>query len=61
VAPIAHDSLAIPRAHLVHPKEDYKKVKLLLKKFNYDSDKWDVCGDIKMLGFLSVLQSYEAS
>ena len=34
-------------------------VKLLLEKFNYDSDKWDVCCDIKMLGFLLVLQGYK--
>ena len=55
MAPIAHDSIAIPIAHLVHLKEDYKNVKLLLEKFKCDSDKWDVCGDIKVLGFLLVL------
>ena len=57
---IARDSIAIPIAHLVHLKEDYKNVKLLLEKFKCDSDKWDVCGDIKVLGFLIVLQGYEA-
>ena len=53
--PIAYGSIAIPIAHLVHLKEDYKNVKLLLEKFKYDGDKWDVCSDIKVLGFLIVL------
>ena len=51
MAPIAHGSIAIPIDHLVHLKEDYKNVKLLLERFNYDSDKLNVCGDIKMLEF----------
>ena len=60
MALIAHGSIAIPINYLVHLKEDYKNVKLLLEKFNYDSDKWDVCCDIKLLGFLLLLQGYEA-
>ena len=59
MAPVDHDSIAISIDHLVYLKEDYKNVKLLLEKFNYDSDKWDVCCDIRMLGFLLVLQGYK--
>ena len=59
MAPIAHGSIAIPIHYLVHLNEDYKNVKLLLEKFNFDSDKWHVCCDIKMLGFLFVLQDYK--
>lgn len=47
---------SIPVAHSAHLKEDYKNVKLLLDKINYDRYKWDVCGDFKMLGFLLGLQ-----
>ena len=47
---------SIPVAHSVHLKEDYKNVKLLLEKINYDSYKWDVCGDFKMLAFILGLQ-----
>ena len=53
--PIAYDSIAIPIAYLDHLKEDYKNVKLLLEKFKCDSDKWDVCGDVNVLGYLIVL------
>ena len=56
MAPIGlvHDSIAIPIAHLVHLKVDNKNVKLLLEKLKCDIDKWDVCGDVNVLGFLIV-------
>lgn len=60
MAPMTFGSMAISIANLLHLKEDYKNVKLLLEKFKYDRNKWDVCGDIKMLGFLHVLQGCEA-
>ena len=50
----AYGSIAIHIAYLMHMKVDYKNVKLLLEKFKYDSDKRDVCGDLKILEFLIV-------
>lgn len=37
--------LSVPVGHSVHLKEDYQKVKTLLKKIKYDDYKCDLCGD----------------
>ena len=47
---------SIPVAHSTHLKEDYDNVKFLLEKINYNKYQWDVCGDLKMIGFLLGLQ-----
>ena len=46
----------IPVAHSTHLKENYDNVKCMLGKINYNRHKWDVCGDLKMIGFLLGLQ-----
>jgi hypothetical protein len=47
---------SIPVAHSANLKEEYKNVKILLEKIQYNVHKWDVCGDFKMLGFYLGLQ-----
>lgn len=47
---------SIPLAHSVHLKESYENVKTLLEKLNYDTFKFDVIGDFKIISFLMGLQ-----
>jgi hypothetical protein len=47
---------SIPVAHSVQLKENYANVKFLLEKISYNQHQWVLCGDFKMLGFLTGLQ-----
>ena len=42
----------IPLAHLVHIKEEYQYIKILLSALKYDQYSWEVIGDFKMVAFL---------
>ena len=47
---------SIPLAHSVQMKENYDNVKQMMEVLNYQTHRWDVCGDFKMIGFLLGLQ-----
>ena len=47
---------SIPVGHSTILKENYTNVKFLLNKLNYEQHSWLVCGDFKMIGFLTGLQ-----
>ena len=48
---------SVPVAHSVHLKETYHNLKLLLEKVKYAEHKWQVCGDLKVIGMLLGQQS----
>ena len=47
---------SIPLAHAVDMKETYESMSLILNAISYDTYKWQICGDLKVIGLLLVLQ-----
>lgn len=47
----------IPIAHSTKLKEEYENVKKVLQKIEYESHKWSICVDLKMVNFLLGQQS----
>ena len=47
---------SIPVGHLVHNKESYEKMRILMEAINYDKFKWQICGDLKVIALLLGLQ-----
>ncbi|EFN83122.1 hypothetical protein EAI_10361, partial [Harpegnathos saltator] len=43
--------------HSTQLKEEYSNLKLVLEKINYSAHKWQICGDIKILGMILGQQS----
>lgn len=43
---------SIPVAYSVHLKESYQNMKVLLEAIKYSSHKWNLCGDLKVIGML---------
>ena len=43
---------SIPVGHSVHNKESYENMKILIEAINYDKFKWQICGDLKVIGLL---------
>ena len=43
---------SIPIAHSVHLKESYQNMKVLLDVIKYSSHRWNLCGDLKVIGML---------
>ena len=43
-------------AHSVTMKETYENMRILLDKINCDRYKWQICGDLKVIAILVVLQ-----
>lgn len=48
---------AIPIGHSTVLKESYESFQILLEKIKYNSHKWLICGDFKMINLLVGLQS----
>ncbi|KAL4131092.1 hypothetical protein QTP88_008441 [Uroleucon formosanum] len=46
----------IPIAHSVHLKESYDNMKILLDAIKYNTYKWQICGDLKVIGMLMGMQ-----
>jgi len=38
---------SVPVGHSVHNKEPYENTKVLMEAINYDTLKWQICGDLK--------------
>jgi hypothetical protein len=36
---------SIPVSHSMHNKESYENMKILMESINYDTFKWQICGD----------------
>jgi hypothetical protein len=47
---------SIPVGHSVHNKEPYENMKILMQAINYDTFKWQICGDLKVIALLLGLQ-----
>ena len=47
---------SVPLAHAANMKESYESMKLLLGKIKYDEFKWKLCGDLKVVALLLVMQ-----
>lgn len=47
---------SIPLAHAVGMKETYESMSQILNSINYDAYKWQICGDLKVIGLLLGLQ-----
>ena len=47
---------SIPIAHTVHLKETYDNMQVLLQAIKYESHKWKICGDLKVIALLMGLQ-----
>ena len=47
---------SIPVAHSVQMKEDRESIKILVELIQDNDHNWDMCGDFKMIAFLSGLQ-----
>ena len=47
---------SIPVAHSVTMKETYENMRMLLDRINYNRYKWQICGDLKVIGILVGLQ-----
>jgi len=48
--------LSIPAGHAVHMKETYENLKQLLYKLQYSKYGWHICGYLKVVSLLMVLQ-----
>ena len=48
---------SIPIAHSTTLKEKYEEMKIVLEKFSYNTHKWVICVDLKMVNFLLGQQS----
>jgi len=46
----------IPIAHSVHLTESYDNMKILLDAIKYNTYKWQICGDLKVIGMLMGMQ-----
>lgn len=47
----------VPIAHSTIMQEKYENIEVLLKKINYETHKWQVCGDLKIITILLGQQS----
>ncbi|KAJ8716001.1 hypothetical protein PYW08_013286 [Mythimna loreyi] len=47
---------SVPVAYAIDMKETYESMALILKSINYDRFKWQLCGDLKVIGLLLGLQ-----
>jgi hypothetical protein len=47
---------SVPLAYSVHMKETHGSMHSLLNCIDYDKYKWKMCGDLKVLGLLLVMQ-----
>ena len=43
---------SMPVGCSVHNKESYENMKILMEAINYDKFKWQICGDLKVIGLL---------
>jgi hypothetical protein len=43
---------SIPVGHSVHNKESDENMKILMDAINYNKFKWQICGDLKVIGLL---------
>ena len=48
---------SMPIGHAVHMKETYENMKVLLNKIKYTQHNWSLCGDLKVVGWLTGMQS----
>lgn len=54
-----HNGNKIPSirlAHAVDLKESYESMSQILNSINFDAYKWQICGDVKVIGLLLGLQ-----
>ena len=47
---------SVPIAHSVHLKEKYENIEILLESIQYNTYKWNICGDLKVVGIIMGLQ-----
>jgi hypothetical protein len=40
---------SIPSGHSVYKKESYEKIKILMEAIHYDTLKWQICWDLKVI------------
>jgi hypothetical protein len=48
---------SIPVVHAVEMKETYETMQILLQLIKYDEHRWNICGDLKVIGLLLGMQS----
>ena len=53
--------VSIPVRLSVHNKESYEDMQIRLEAINYDKLKSQICGDLKVIDLLLVLQGFTAS
>lgn len=47
---------SVPIAHSVHMKESYESMKTLLEAISFKTHRWNICGDLKVIGMLMGMQ-----